>query len=126
MLDALCGSSWFSVLDQGKVYHQGFLDEESHPLTTFITPWGLYQWVRIPFGLSSAPSEFQRSMEHCMAGLRDTICLPYLDNNLVHSTSFDEHLEHISLVLQHYREHGVKKERNVNYSGKVSSFWESW
>ena len=41
MLDALGGSSWFSVLDQGKAYHQGYLDEASRPLTAFITPWGL-------------------------------------------------------------------------------------
>lgn len=45
MLDSLTGSSWFSVLDQGKVYHQGSLDKEIQPLTAFITPWGLYQWV---------------------------------------------------------------------------------
>ncbi|RXN20785.1 Retrovirus-related Pol poly from transposon [Labeo rohita] len=108
MLDALGGSSWFSVLDQGKAYHQGYLDEERRPLTAFITPWGLFEWVHIPFGLSSTPAEFQRSMEHCLAELRDTICLPYLDDNLVHSHSFEEHLEHIRLVLQCYKKHGVK------------------
>ena len=43
MLDALGGSSWFSVLDQGKAYHAGYLDEASRPLTAFITPWGLYK-----------------------------------------------------------------------------------
>lgn len=43
MLDSLTGSSWLSVLDQGKAYHQGFLGEESRPLTAFITAWGLYQ-----------------------------------------------------------------------------------
>ena len=58
MLNFHTGSSWFSVLDQGKAYHQGFLDEQSQPLRAFITPWGLYHWTRIPFGLSSASAEF--------------------------------------------------------------------
>lgn len=127
MLDTLGGSSWFSVLDQGKAYHQGFLDEESHPITAFITPWGLYEWVCIPFGLSSAPAEFQRSIKHCLTGLRDTICLPYLDDNLGHSGRFDDHLEHVRLVLQRYKEHSVnltpKKcklfKRKVRFLGKM-------
>lgn len=81
MLNTLTGSSWFSVLDQGKAYHQGFLEESSHPFTAFITPWRLYEWVRIPFGLSSAPAEFQRSMEECLVGLRHE----------VHSKTFSDH-----------------------------------
>lgn len=108
MLDGLTGSSWFTVLDQGKAYRQGFLNEESQPLRAFITPWGIFQWVRIPFGLSSAPAEFHRSKEECLWGLWDDICLPYLDDNLVHSRSFQDHAEHVRAVLERYQKHGVK------------------
>lgn len=108
MLNTLKGSSWFSVLDQGKAYHQGFLEESSRPLTAFITPWRLYEWVRIPVGLSSAPAEFQRSMEECLVGLRDEIWLPYFDHNLVHSQTFEGHLNDLRKVLHRYENHGVK------------------
>lgn len=98
MLNSLTGSAWFSVLDQGKAYHQGFLR----------TLWGLYEWVKIRFELSSAPAEFQRSMEECLAGLRDETSQPYLDDNLVHSKSFDDHLHELRKVLRCYQAHGVK------------------
>ena len=42
-IDSLNGKKWFSLLDQQKAYHQIYLDPESCPLTTFITPWGLYE-----------------------------------------------------------------------------------
>ena len=45
-LDSLGGNSWFSVLDQGKAYHHGFISEDSRHLTL----WSLYQWIQVPFG----------------------------------------------------------------------------
>lgn len=107
-LNNLKGNSWFTLLDQGKAYHQGFMKEESRPLTAFITPWGLYEWIRIPFGLSGAPGSFQQFMETNLADLRDDICIPYLDDLLVFSKTFQQHLEDVRKVLKRLHSKGIK------------------
>ena len=107
-LDNLGGNKWFSVLDQGKAYHQGFINKNCRNFTAFVTPWGLYEWTRIPFGLTNAPAAFQRFMENCLGNLRDEICIPYLDDIIMFSGSFNDHIAHLRQVFQQLREHGVK------------------
>ena len=97
-LDSLGGSSWLSVIDQGKAYHQGFFNEDSRHLTAFITPWGLYQLIQVLFGLTNAPAEFQRTMESILGDHRDKTVIPYLDDLIVFSKSFEKHLEHLKFT----------------------------
>ena len=108
IMDGLRGNSWFPLLDQGKAYHQGFMPTESRHLTAFVTPWGLYEWIRIPFGLMNASVVFQCCMENCLGGLRDEICIPFLDDTIVFSKSFSAHVEDVRTVLKQLRQHGIK------------------
>ena len=107
-LDGLVGNTWFSVLDIGKAYHQAFLHPESRHLTAFITPWELLEWNRSPFGLTNAPAQFQRFMESCLDEVRDKFAVPYLDDVLVFSKKFEEHIDHLQIVRQILRSKGVK------------------
>lgn len=114
---------------KGKAYHQGYIAEGSRHMTAFVTPWGLYEWVRIPFGLSNALAVFQRSMEEMLDGLRDECCIPYLDDVLCCGKSFKDHLEVVRWVLRALQQHNVKLrptkcelfKHEVRYVGRLVS-----
>ena len=101
-LESLGANSWFSILDQGKAYHLGFMSPNSQPLMNFITPWGLYEWARIQFGA------FQRFMKNFLGNSMDTVCVPCMYGIIIFSTSLDEHIESTHRVFRRLREHGVK------------------
>ena len=64
----------FAKLDLSQVYQQMLLDEESRQYVTINTHLGLYQYTRLPFGIASAPTKFQKAMDMILQGLPGVIC----------------------------------------------------
>ncbi|KAL8569843.1 hypothetical protein ACOMHN_038536 [Nucella lapillus] len=107
-LDALGGAKLFSTLDLASGYYQVAMKREDQEKTAFVTPFGLYEYLRMPLGLSTAPATFQRLMQTTMNDLAFQILLVYLDDLLVYSRTFEEHLERLQVVFDRLREVGLK------------------
>ena len=98
----LSGAVRFCKLDANSGFWQVPLAEESRPLTTFITPFGRYQFNKLPFGISCAPELFQSRMNAVLDGLERFVCL--IDDVLVFGKSQDEHNTRLKAVLQRLEE----------------------
>ena len=107
-LARLEGSRYFSIMDLQSGYHQIPLHPEDRQKTAFITADGLYQFKVLPFGLTNAPSTFQRTMEVVLAGLKWTVCLIYIDDVVVFAPTFEEHLLRLDQVLSCLRKANFK------------------
>ena len=95
----------FSKLDLQHAYQQLEVEESSQPLLTINTHKGLYQYLRLPFGISSALSIFQAVMDQILKVQKNTIC--YLDDILVMGKNA-EHMETLQGVLKCLQDHGMK------------------
>ena len=129
LFDTLEGAGFFSALDLSQGYHQVPVAEPDISKTAFTTRTGQYEYLRMPFGLCSAPATFQQLMHSVLKRENWVKCLIYLDDILVFGKTIDEHCDRLRAVLQRIREAGLKLspekchlfQRRVEYLGHVIS-----
>lgn len=127
ILDKLGRSNYFSTLDLASGFHQIEMEPEDVQKTAFSTENGHYEFKRMPFGLKNAPSTFQRVMDNILRGLQNEICLVYLDDIVIFSTSLQEHITRLRQVFTRLRESNFKIQmdkseflkKEVQYLGHV-------
>ncbi len=107
-LTSLTQAAWYSTLDLASGYWQVQVEEGDREKTAFTTPFGLFEWDRMPFGLCNAPATFQRLMQRCLGGQLVDTTLVYLDDVIVYSPDFESHLQHLEQVFRAMEKYGLK------------------
>lgn len=128
-LEALSGAKYFSTMDLSSGYWQVGVHPDDQHKTAFTSHRGLFEFRVLPFGLCNAPATFERLMEFVLAGLIGTSCLVYLDDIVVFSRTFEEHISRLTEVLTRLRQAGLKLKpgkcflfrREIVYLGHVVS-----
>ena len=109
LLDALHEAKWFSTLDLKSEYWQVPIAEQDKEKTAFRTSSGqLFEFNQVPFGLCNAPATFSRLMDQVLAGLHWETCLFYLDDIIVFSSTWEEHLARLREVFERLRHAKLK------------------
>ena len=99
-VDRLAGNVIFTTLDLLSGYWQVQVHPRDQEKTAFVTPDGLYEFTRLPFGMCNAPATFQRLMNKVLGRMRWEMAMVYLDDVVIFSRNFTEHLRHLEAVFQ--------------------------
>ncbi|CAF4555697.1 unnamed protein product, partial [Rotaria socialis] len=99
------GNAYFSKLDLRSGYFQIPINENDKPKTAFITTAGLWKFNVLPMGLTNAPPSFQRIMYNVIAKGREDYCLVYLDDIIIFSKTFEDHLKQLDEILKVLNNH---------------------
>ena len=107
LLSHLKKCAYFSSLDLHSGYYHISLTDEAKKKTAFVTADGRYQWNVVPFGLATAVSTFQYLMSIVLTGLNN-FSFTYLDDVLIFSETYDDHLHDLNVVFKKFQKAGLK------------------
>lgn len=108
ILDKLGKCQYFSTLDLASGFHQIEVDQKDIQKTAFNVEGGHYEFVRMPFGLKNAPATFQRVMDNILREHIGVRCLVYMDDIIIFSTSLQEHLINLSMILESLKKYNMR------------------
>ena len=106
----LSNATHFSKLDASSGFYQIPLSESSQDLTTFITPFGRYKFLRLPMGINIAPEVYQRKMMELTENMEGVIC--YLDDLVVFGCTKEEHDARLAILLDKLMKEGLRLNRD--------------
>ena len=126
---SLGGAKFFSCLDLKSGYWQIAVHENDKPKTAFVSHQGLYEFNVMPFGLTNAPAVFQELMNNVLKGIRNKFAMAYIDDILVYSETYEDHIRHLSEVFLRLEKANLKLKASkceflkdkVHYLGHVIS-----
>ena len=111
-LDAICHAKVYTKLDIIAAFNRLRIAEGHEWKTAFITRFGLFESLVMPFGLCNAPASFQNYINNTLFDLLDRTCTAYLDDVLIYSANRKEHRAHVREVIQRLREAGLQIDIN--------------
>lgn len=108
ILDKLGKCQYYTTLDLASGFYQCEMHPDDIPKTAFNVEHGHFEFLRMPMGLKNSPSTFQRVMDNVLRGLQNEICLVYLDDVIIFSTSLQEHMNNLEKVFKRLQESNFK------------------
>lgn len=116
---------YMSTIDLRSGYWQIAIDKQHKEKTGFITPFGIFVFKRMPFGLRNAPATFQRLMDRFKIELKNILVLAYLDDLIIRSFTFKQHLDDLATVFKRLQVFSLKvnREKCKFFSPKNQISW---
>ena len=123
-LDTLAGNMWFSTLDANSAYWQVKVKEGDRNKTGFLSKFGVFEHIKMGFGLTNASTTFSWVVNLILKGLTWKTVLDFSDDNLLMGKIFEGHLQNLCNVLDTFRTHGMKlKPKKCIFFQNEWSFW---